>query len=78
MLLQTTPGQHPPNGASFATLHRMCVENNGEPFDITSGFWKAWTISEVIGNHDYLAKLRSRCVTTFPWARIEKPTLGIL
>ena len=39
---------------------RMCIENNGEPFDITSRYWKAWTISEVIGNQDDLSNLRSR------------------
>ena len=39
---------------------RMCIENDGEPYDIGSRCWKAWTISEVIGNQDNLNNLRSR------------------
>ena len=54
------------NGGSFTgdraltNGERMCVENNGEPLDITRRFWKAWIISEVIDTHDDLARLRSR------------------
>lgn len=38
----------------------MCIENAGEPFDIRSRFWKAWIISEVVGNQDNLPNLHSR------------------
>lgn len=39
---------------------RLCVENGGEPFNITSRYWKAWTIGEVIRNDNDLPNLRSR------------------
>ena len=38
---------------------RMCIENNGEDFNITSRYWKAWTISELIRNDTNLLGLRS-------------------
>ena len=38
---------------------RTCIENNGEGFNITSRYWKAWTISELIRNDTNLLGLRS-------------------
>ena len=45
---------------ALSNAERLCVENDGQPFDITSRFWKAWVISEVVGNQDDLSKVRSR------------------
>ena len=45
---------------ALSNAERLCFENDGQPFDITSRFWKAWVISEVVGSQDDLSKFRSR------------------
>ena len=45
---------------ALTNAERICIENNAEPFDITSRFWKAWIISEMVGNQDDLPNLHSR------------------
>ena len=45
---------------ALTNAERLCVENNGEPFNIIHRFWKAWVISEVVSNQDDFSKLSSR------------------